>query len=348
MSRVLSIGVVLIFALLLSVNIGSARDQIQVTGSSTVLPYQKIVAETFGEIYPHFKVPVIESGGTGAGIKEFCRGIGENTVDIVNASRTMKSSELQSCFNAGVKDIEEIRIGYDGIVFATDIKGPDWKLQPVDVYKALAARIIIDGKLQPNNVSKWNAVNSALPDWMIAAYIPGEKHGTREVFEEKLLAMGCKESGAVEAMKSLGMDDKEIYAACIAVRKDGKAIDIDGDYSETLARLTSNKTGVGILGLSFYQNNADRLKVANINGFAPTVETISSGQYPVSRPLFFYIKKAHLDIVPGLREYVDFFLSDQMIGPEGPLAEYGLIVSPETERQAQRSNFSAGQIMMLK
>ncbi|UNF52242.1 substrate-binding domain-containing protein [Bartonella krasnovii] len=348
MSRVLSIGVGLIFSLLLSANVGNARDQIQVTGSSTVLPYQKIVAETFGEIYPHFKVPVIESGGTGAGIKEFCRGIGENTVDIVNASRAMKSSELQSCFEAGVKDIEEIRIGYDGIVFATDIKGPDWKLRPVDVYKALAARVIIDGKLQPNNVLKWSAVNSALPDWTITAYIPGEKHGTREVFEEKLLAVGCKESGAVEVMKSLGMDDKKIHAACIAVRKDGKAVDIDGDYSETLARLTSNKTGVGIFGLSFYQNNADRLKVADINGFAPTVETISSGQYPVSRPLFFYIKKAHLDIISGLREYVDFFLSEQMIGPDSPLAEYGLIVAPEKERQAQRSNFSAGRIMMLK
>ncbi|WP_375623074.1 PstS family phosphate ABC transporter substrate-binding protein [Bartonella sp. TT119HLJHH] len=348
MNKVLSIGVGLIFALLLSANGGNARDQIQITGSSTVLPYQKIVAETFGEIYPHFKVPVIESGGTGAGIKEFCRGIGENTVDIVNASRAMKPSELQSCFDAGVKDVEEIRIGYDGIVFATDIKGPDWKLQPVDVYKALAARIIIDGKLQPNNVLKWSAVNSALPDWTIAAYIPGEKHGTREVFEEKLLAVGCKESGAVETMKSLGMDDKEIYAACIAVRKDGKAVDIDGDYSETFARLTSNKTGVGIFGLSFYQNNADRLKVADINGFAPTVETISSGQYPVSRPLFFYIKKAHLGIISGLREYVDFFLSDQMIGPEGPLAEYGLIVSPEKERQAQRSDFSAGRVMTLK
>ncbi|WP_375630282.1 MULTISPECIES: PstS family phosphate ABC transporter substrate-binding protein [unclassified Bartonella] len=348
MNKVLSIGVGLIFALLLSANGGNARDQIQITGSSTVLPYQKIVAETFGEIYPHFKVPVIESGGTGAGIKEFCRGIGENTVDIVNASRAMKPSELQSCFDAGVKDVEEIRIGYDGIVFATDIKGPDWKLQPVDVYKALAARIIIDGKLQPNNVLKWSAVNRALPDWTIAAYIPGEKHGTREVFEEKLLTKGCKESGAVEVMKSLGMDDKEIHTACIAVRKDGKAVDIDGDYSETFARLTSNKTGVGIFGLSFYQNNADKLKVADINGFAPTVETISSGQYPVSRPLFFYIKKTHLGIISGLREYVDFFLSDQMIGPEGPLAEYGLIVSPEKERQAQRSDFSAGRVMTLK
>ncbi|AGF75372.1 PstS family phosphate ABC transporter substrate-binding protein [Bartonella vinsonii] len=347
MNKLLSVGMGLVFAIVLT-GVSNARTQIQIAGSSTVLPYQKIVSEIFGEIYPHFKVPIIESGGSGAGIKEFCRGIGENTIDIVNASRTIKPSELQSCFDAGVKDVEEIRIGYDGIVLATDINGPDWKLQPRDVYRALAARIIIDGKLQPNNISKWNAVNSALPDWTIAAYIPGEKHGTREVFEEKLLAEGCKESGAIEEMKTLGMDDKAIHAACVAVRKDGKVIDIDGDYSETLARLTSNKTGVGVFGLSFYENNADKLKVSDINGFAPTVETITRGEYPVSRPLFFYIKKAHLSLIPGLREYIDFFLSDQMIGPDGPLAEYGLVVASEKERQAQRSAFSSGRMMTLK
>ncbi|EJF98877.1 hypothetical protein MEI_00044 [Bartonella vinsonii subsp. arupensis Pm136co] len=347
MSKLLSVGMGLVFAIVLT-GVGNARDQIQIAGSSTVLPYQKIVSEIFGETYPHFKVPIIESGGSGAGIKEFCRGIGENTIDIVNASRAIKPSELQSCFDAGVKDVEEIRIGYDGIVLATDINGPDWKLQPKDVYKALAARIIIDGKLQPNNLPKWNAVNSALPNWTIAAYIPGEKHGTREVFEEKLLAEGCKESGAIEEMKTLGMDDKAIHAACVAVRKDGKVIDIDGDYSETLARLTSNKTGIGVFGLSFYENNADKLKVADINGFVPTVETITRGEYPVSRPLFFYIKKAHLSLIPGLREYVDFFLSDQMIGPDGPLAEYGLVVASEKERQAQRSAFSSGRVMTLE
>ncbi|MET3560394.1 phosphate transport system substrate-binding protein [Bartonella japonica] len=348
MSRVLSFGIGVICAVLLTVNVGNARDRIQISGSSTVLPYQKIVAEIFGEIYPNFKVPVIESGGTGAGIKEFCRGIGKNTIDIVNASRVMKPSELQSCFDAGVKDVEEIRIGYDGIVLATNINGPHWKLRPVDVYKALAAQVIKDGKLQPNDVLKWNTVNNSLPDWTIAAYIPGEKHGTREVFEEKLLAAGCKESGAVEVMKALGMSNKAIYTACIAVRKDGKVIDIDGDYSETFARLASHKTGVGVFGLSFYQNNADKLKVVNINGIMPTVETISSGEYPVSRPLFFYVKKAHLGIVPGLREYIDFFISDQMIGPDSPLDEYGLVVASEEERQAQRSAFSAGRVMILK
>ncbi|WP_455482113.1 substrate-binding domain-containing protein [Bartonella sp. B35(2025)] len=348
MSRFLSVGVGLVFIVMLSMSVGNARDQIQIVGSSTVLPYQKIVAEIFGEIYPHFKVPVIESGGSGAGIKEFCRGIGKNTIDIVNTSRAMRSGEMQSCFDAGVKDVEEILIGYDGIVLATDINGPNWKLQPVDIYRALAAQIVVNGKLQSNKITKWNAINSTLPNWTIAAYIPGEKHGTREVFEEKLLAVGCKASGAVDAMKSLGMDDKAIYAACIAIRRDGKVIDIDGDYSETFARLISNKTGIGVFGLSFYENYADKLKAADINGFTPTVATISSGEYPVSRPLFFYVKKVHLSIIPGLQEYVNFFLSDQMIGPSGPLAEYGLVVVSEKERQAQRSAFSAGTVIILK
>lgn len=326
----------------------SARDQIQVAGSSTVLPYAKIVAESFGETFPDFKTPVVESGGSGAGIKEFCKGVGENTIDIANSSRPIKDAELKSCIDAGVKDVQEVRIGYDGIVFATDAKGADWALTPKDVYTALAAKIIVDGKLVANPNTKWNQVNKTLPDWDIAAYIPGEKHGTREVFEEKLLAEGCKETGAPEAMKAAGLDEKAGAAACIAVRKDGKAIDIDGDYSETLARIDSNKTGVGVFGLAFYENNADKLKVATVDGIKPSTETIASGEYPVSRPLFFYVKKAHLGVIPGLKEYVEFFLDDQMVGPDGPLAEYGLVAAPEEERKAQRAAFTEGKSMAAK
>lgn len=325
-----------------------ARDQIQVAGSSTVLPYAKIVAETFGETYPDFKIPVIESGGSGAGIKDFCKGVGENTIDIANASRAMKSSELQSCIDAGVKDVQEVRIGYDGIVFATDINGPDWKLTPVDVYKAMAAKVVVDGKLVDNPYAKWNEVNAALPDWDIAAYIPGEKHGTREVFEEKLMADGCKASGALEVIKAGGADDKAVTATCIAVRKDGKAVDIDGDYSETLARISANKNGVGVFGMSFYENNADKLKVATVNDIVPTADAIAKGEYPVSRPLFFYVKKAHIGVIPGLKEYVEFFLSDQMVGDDSPLADYGLVPAPEAERKAQREAFAAGTVMQVK
>ncbi|HTV69490.1 MAG TPA: substrate-binding domain-containing protein [Rhizobiaceae bacterium] len=332
-------------AIAASAGIAAARDQIQIAGSSTVLPYAKIVAETFGETFTNFKTPVVESGGSGAGIKEFCKGVGENTIDIANSSRPIKEDELKSCVDAGVKDVQEVKIGYDGIVFATDAAGPDWALAPVDVYKALAAQVVVDGKLVANPYTKWNEVNSALPDWDIAAYIPGEKHGTREVFEEKLIIAGCKEAGGPDAAKAAGLDDKAAADACKAVRKDGKAVDIDGDYTETLARIDSNKTGVGVFGLSFYENNADKLKVATVGGIVPSGETIAKGEYPVSRPLFFYVKKAHLGVVPGLKEYVEFFLDDQMVGPESPLAEYGLVPAPDAERQQQRDDFAAGKTM---
>lgn len=345
MNKMISSTAALAIAAVLSVSAAQARDQIQVSGSSTVLPYAKIVAETFGETYPDFKTPVIESGGSGAGIKEFCRGVGEATIDIANASRAMKDSELQSCIDAGVKDVQEVRFGYDGIVFATAANGPDWKLKPVDLYQALAAKVIVDGKLVNNPNTKWSEVNADLPDWDIAAYIPGEKHGTREVFEEKVLAEGCKSSGALDAIKATGLDDKAAAAACIAVRKDGKAVDIDGDYSETLARIESNKTGVGVFGLYFYENNADKLKVASVNDVTPTAEAVATGEYPISRPLFFYVKKAHLGVIPGLKEYVDFFLSEQMVGPDGPLAEYGLVPSPDAEREEQRLSFTEGKVL---
>ena len=328
-------------ALAVSAGYAAARDQIQVAGSSTVLPYAKIVAETFGETFTNFKTPVVESGGSGAGIKEFCKGVGEDTIDIANSSRKMKDDELKSCVDAGVKEVQEVQIGYDGIVFATDIAGPDWKLVPADVYKALAAKILVDGKLVDNPNTKWNQVNPALPDWDIAAYIPGEKHGTREVFETKLLEAGCDKDGLTAA----GVAKEELFKTCVGVRKDGKAVDIDGDYTETLARIDSNKTGVGVFGLAFYENNADKLKVATVNDIVPSTETIAKGEYPVSRPLFFYVKKAHLGVVPGLKEYVEFFLDDQMIGPDGPLAEYGLVPAPDAERQQQRDAFSGGKTM---
>ena len=341
MNRLLLTASAVALAFAASAGAAAARDQVQIAGSSTVLPYAKIVAERFGETFTNFKTPVVESGGSGAGIKEFCKGTGEATIDIANSSRAIKDSEVESCKTAGVADIQEVKFGYDGIVFATDAAGPDWALTPEDVYKALAAQVVVDGKLVANPATKWNEVNPNLPDWDIAAYIPGEKHGTREVFEEKLMAHGCDQA----AVEAAGVAKDDVAKTCIAVRKDGKAVDIDGDYTETLARIDSNKTGVGVFGLSFYENNADKLKVATVDGVTPSVETVAKGEYPVSRPLFFYVKKAHLGVVPGLKEYVEFFLDDQMIGPDGPLAEYGLVPAPDAERQEQRDAFSAGKTM---
>jgi phosphate transport system substrate-binding protein len=322
-----------------------ARDQVQIAGSSTVLPYAKIVAETFGETYPDFKTPIVESGGTGGGLKEFCKGVGPDTIDIANASRAIKDSEVEACKAAGVTEIQEVKIGYDGIVFATDAGNADLKLEPKDLYLALAAEVVVDGKLVANPYKKWSEVNKDLPDAEIAAYIPGEKHGTREVFEEKVLAAGCEASGAAEVIKAAVAEKDAQHAKCVAVRKDGLAVDIDGDYTETLARIAANKSGIGVFGLSFYENNADKLKVATVSGIVPSVETIASGEYPVSRPLFFYVKKAHLGVIPGLKDYVEFFTSDDMIGPDSPLAEYGLVPAPDAEREEVRKAFTDGKIM---
>jgi phosphate transport system substrate-binding protein len=324
-----------------------ARDQIQIVGSSTVLPYAQIVAEDFGKAYSKFKTPVVESGGSSAGLKQFCQGLGEGTIDVANSSRPIKEGELKSCADAGVKNIMEVRFGYDGIVFASDVKGPDLALEPKDIYLALADQIPVDGKLVANPNKTWKDVNANLPDWKIVAFIPGEKHGTREVFEEKVLAAGCKAVDGLKLHVAAGLDEKAAEKACVKVRKDGAAVDIDGDYTETLARLQSNPTGIGVFGLAFYENNTDKLKVATVNGITPSVETISAGKYPVSRPLFFYVKKDHIGVIPGLKEYVEFFVSDKMIGPDGPLAEYGLVPLPEDEKANLQKEVKDGKVLSM-
>ena len=311
-----------------------ARDQIQTAGSSTVLPYATIVAEAFGENFD-FPTPVVESGGSGAGRKKLCEGVGENTIDIANSSSRIKQSDIDLCAQNGVTEIMEVRIGYDGIVFASDIDGADFALTAADIYGALAARVVKDGALAANGARQWADVNGSLPAQDILAFIPGTKHGTREVFDVKVLEEGCKATGAYDLFlaASGGADDdakkKDAVAGCTTLRTDGVSVDVDGDYTETLSRIDANKTAIGVFGLSFYQNNTDKLKVATMDGVAPSVETIASGDYPVSRPLYFYVKKAHLGVIPGLKEYIEFFVSDDMAGPDGPLAEYGLVSDPE-------------------
>lgn len=306
-----------------------ARDNVQVAGSSTVLPYASIVAEAFGENFD-FPTPVVESGGSSGGLKRFCEGVGENTIDVANASRKIKDKEIKACAEAGVTDIIEVRIGYDGIVFASDINGQNFAFQPADIYTALAAELPVDGKMVANPNTDWAAVNANFKSQPIQAYIPGTKHGTREVFEEKVLLAGCEETGAMATILEInGGDEDAAESACMAVRTDGRSVDIDGDYTETLASIESNKDGIGVFGLAFYENNTDKLQVATMSGVMPSTESIAAGEYPVSRPLFFYIKKAHIGVIPGLKEYAEFFISDEVAGPDGPLAEYGLVSDPE-------------------
>ncbi|MEM6609788.1 MAG: substrate-binding domain-containing protein [Pseudomonadota bacterium] len=313
-----------------------SRTNLQIAGSSTVLPYANIVAEAFGA-ETDFATPVVEGGGSSTGRRMLCDGVGEGTIDIANSSSLIRDSELETCTANGVTPIE-IRFGYDGIVFASDIFGPSFEFEPVHWYIALAAEHFIDGELVENTLSSWAEVaevaqslgiEGELPDQAINAFVPGTNHGTREVFDEKVVLAGCEQGGFFDAMLEAGVDEDTAEDACMALRTDGASVDIEGDYTQTLANLDSTPTGVGVFGLSFYENNTDRLQVATMSGIVPTVEAIAEGVYPVSRPLQFYVKAEHIGVIPGLQEYVAFFVSDEIAGAGGPLAEYGLVPDPE-------------------
>jgi len=309
----------IIVAILVTTTAAFARDNVQIAGSSTVLPYATIVAESFGENFD-FPTPVVESGGSSAGLKRFCEGVGTNTIDIANASRRIKDSEREICATNGVTEITEVRIGYDGIVFAVDKSNVG--------FEELTVGQIYTGLTKHNSFTTWNQVDPALPNVAIMAFIPGTKHGTREVFEEKVMLAGCEEVGDYDKfLEELG-DKKKAQGKCMEVSQE-RNIDIDGDYTEALARVASNKNGIGVFGLSFYMNNTSVLNVAKIDGVVPSQETISTGEYSISRPLYFYIKDAHLNTIPGLLEYAQFFMSNDMATEGSALVNYGLVEDPE-------------------
>lgn len=315
-----------------------SRDIIQIAGSSTVLPFSSIVAEEFGQAFPDFKTPVVGSGGTGGGLRQFCAGVGENTIDIANASRRIRAGEVEACNAAGVNKILEVQIGYDGIVFASSAQRADFALEPVHVFKAIASQVAVDGKLVDNPYKKWSEIDASLPDQPIALAIPASNHGTREVFQERVIAEGAKDAGLPELSK------EELEKVTTSFRQD-VVVEIAGDYTETLARLQANQDTVGVFGLSFYDQNRDTLKVATVSGVTPSLETVAAGEYPVSRPLFFYVKGEHVDVVPGIAEFVEFFLSDQMAGLGGTLEAGGLIPAPAEEIAEVLANFQGGKVI---
>ena len=324
-----------IAALTLSAAYTYAQEAIRVTGSSTVLPFSTIAAESFGE-NSEFNTPIVEGGGTGAGIAKFCESADPTSADIVGASRKMKSSELSTCRTNGVTDVLEVRIGYDGIVFASAANGVEFAFTPSDWFNALAAEVEVEGKLVANPYTKWSEVDPKLPDQEIMVFIPGTKHGTREVFDLKVITVGCTVFKSDKAFK-----DRDGKAdGCTALRQDGRAVEIDGDYPETLARLNANPEAVGVFGLSFYENNTDKLRVATFQGVVPTRETIASGKYRVSRPLFIYAKTQHYGTTPGLKEFVQYIVSDDLAGEAGIMVEAGLVADPKLgETQASVAAF---------
>ncbi|WEK47147.1 MAG: substrate-binding domain-containing protein [Candidatus Andeanibacterium colombiense] len=297
------------------------RDSIRAVGSSTVLPFAKLVSETFAADNSGFKAPIIEGNGTGGGMKLFCAGVGAQHPDIADASRRMKKSEYQDCAANGVTEIVEIQVGIDGIAFANAKSGPAMALTPVDIYKAIAANPF--GK--PNTAKTWHDVNPALPDLPIMVYGPATISGTRDALKELVLTKGCDSDAATKALADSDKDRHD--KICGDLRTDGAYADTADNYNLIVQKLEANDKAVGIFGYSYLEENADKLRGLTINGVLPTYDAIADGSYPGARPLYIYVKKAHIGAVPGLQEFVSTW--PKLWSKDGPLAKAGMIAMPD-------------------
>jgi phosphate transport system substrate-binding protein len=312
------------------------RDYISMVGSSTVYPFATVVAEQFGK-GSKFKTPKVESTGTGGGIKLFCGGVGVQYPDIANASRAMKKSEFDACQKAGVKDIVEVKIGFDGIVVAQTKKAKDkLDLTLKELYLALAKRVPDPAKpggdaLVENPYKTWDQINPKLPKTKIEVLGPPPTSGTRDAFAELALEGGCSEIPWIKAKKEA--DEAWFKNVCMTVREDGAYVEAGENDNLIVQKLEANPDAAGVFGYSFLDQNSDKLMAAAIDGTAPTYEDVASGKYPISRPLFFYVKKAHAGMIPGIEAYVAEFTSEKAWGDEGYLADKGLIPLPAAERK---------------
>jgi phosphate transport system substrate-binding protein len=304
-----------------------ARDEIRIVGSSTVFPFSTAVAEQFGKA-GSFKTPVVESTGTGGGFKLFCSGVGVDFPDISNASRAIKDSEIETCKKNGVNEITEVKIGYDGIVLASSKATAPINLTIKTIFLALAKQVPVDGKLVDNPYKNWNEVDPALPNSAIEVLGPPPTSGTRDAFVELVMDKAC---GEIEEIKALEGDAKK--AACQSVREDGAFVEAGENDNLIVQKLEANPAALGIFGFSFLDQNADKIQGNPVDGVTPAFETIADGSYAVSRPLFFYVKNAHVGVIPGIKEFVAEFVSERATGEEGYLADKGLIPLPSGERE---------------
>ena len=313
-----------------------ARDQIRIVGSSTVYPFATVVAEEFGKT-TKFKTPVIESTGSGGGLKLFCSGVGVEYPDITNASRRIKKSEVENCAKNGVGAVTEIKIGYDGIVMANSKDAEQMTITKKQIFLALA-KTIPDGKggLKENDNMKWSDVDRSLPNKTIEVLGPPPTSGTRDAFAELALEGGCKTFDFIKAMKK--SDKKKYKAVCHGVREDGKYVEAGENDVLIIRKLEANSNAFGVFGYSFLEQNADKVQGSVIEGVSPTFETIADSSYPVSRPLFFYVKGAHVATVPGIKEFVAEFTSERAFGEGGYLSDRGLIPMPGAEREQFRED----------
>jgi phosphate transport system substrate-binding protein len=314
-----------------------ARDNIEVVGSSTVYPFSTVVAERYGRSTGK-ATPKIESTGSGGGMKLFCSGVGTNYPDITNSSRRIKMSEFKKCQKNGVKDVIEVQIGYDGIVIANSVDAKSINLSRKDIFLALAAKVPGDteGSLIDNPYTNWKQINPLLPDIDIEVLGPPPTSGTRDAFVELGMEGGCKKIAWIAALKKT---DKNTYKqVCHTVREDGRYIEAGENDNLIVQKLEANPAALGIFGFSFLDQNADKVQGASIESVEPTFESIADKSYPISRPLFFYVKKAHVGVVPGMMGYLKEFTSERAWGVEGYLAEKGMIPLPIKERNLMGQN----------
>lgn len=312
-----------------------ARDQIRIVGSSTVYPFATVVAEEFGSSTT-FKTPIIESTGSGGGLKLFCAGIGVEHPDITNASRRIKQSEIDRCAGNGVADITEIKVGYDGIVLANSKKAPRMSLTLKQVFLALAKEVPTpSGGMTANPYRTWKDVDSSLPDHDIEVLGPPPTSGTRDAFNELALEGGCKAFPEIKALEKT--DESRYKKVCHSIREDGAYIEAGENDNLIVQKLVANSDALGVFGYSFLDQNGDVIQGARIDGVEPTFEDISSGEYPVSRSLYFYVKDAHVGSIPGIQEYLLEFTSEKATGDFGYLTEKGLIPASKAERAKYRA-----------
>ena len=327
----LLIGGILSLGVSLDAEAQAARDYVYIVGSSTVYPFATVVAERFGRT-TRYRTPKVESTGSGGGIKLFCDGIGTQYPDIVNSSRPIERTETEACNSNGVGQIIEARIGYDGIVIANSVAAPDVSFRREDIFLALARRVPDqDGELVDNPYRTWADIDPALPNTPIEVLGPPPTSGTRDAFVELTMEAGCRSWDWIAALERTDYD--RFRELCHTIREDGAFIEAGENDNLIVQKIEANPRAFGIFGFSFLDQNAEKVKGARIDGFEPTFEAIATGDYPISRPLFFYVKKAHVGVIPGLEAYLEEFTSERAWGDDGYLSDRGLVPLPPAERQ---------------
>ncbi|BCE01043.1 PstS family phosphate ABC transporter substrate-binding protein [Marinicellulosiphila megalodicopiae] len=314
-----------------------ARDTINIVGSSTVYPFATTVAERFGKT-SEFSTPTVESTGTGGGLQLFCQGVGSDYPDIANASRRIKKSEIGLCKKNGIDDIIEVLVGYDGIALANSNKAERFRLTTRDIFLALARQVPgkRPGKLIDNPYQTWKDVNPSLPNIKIRVLGPPVTSGTRDAFNEIALEDGCKSFDWLDKLKYKSTE--QYRAVCHSIREDGAFIESGENDNLIVQKLVADPEALGIFGYSFLDQNRDLVQASSINGQYPSFETIASGEYSISRSLYFYVKKKHVDVIPGLRQFMTEFVSEKSIGDDGYLLDKGIISLSEDEKATARSN----------